>query len=39
MKTIISATLIIHAAGSAAFASVQPILGSITYENSNVMLE
>ncbi|SIQ44827.1 hypothetical protein SAMN05880561_1031, partial [Rhizobium sp. RU33A] len=30
MKTIISAALITLAAGSAAFASVQPIPGSIT---------
>ena len=39
MKTIISAALITLAAGSAAFASVQPIPGSITYENTNVQLE
>ncbi len=36
MKTIISAALISLAAGSAAFASVQPIPGSITYDNANV---
>ena len=39
MKTIISAALISLAAGSAAFASVQPIPGSITYDNANVQLE
>ncbi len=39
MKTIISAALLAIATGSAAFASVQPIPGSITYENSNAMLE
>eukprot|EP01032_Pedospumella_encystans_P024945 gene24945-28202_t len=31
--------LISFAAGTAAFASIQPIPGSITYDNSNVMLE
>ena len=39
MKTIISAALISLAAGSAAFAAVQPIPGSITYDNANVQLE
>ncbi|EKF59570.1 hypothetical protein QWE_10117 [Agrobacterium albertimagni AOL15] len=39
MKTIISAALISLAAGSAAFAAVQPIPGSITYDNPNVQLE
>ena len=39
MKTIISAALITLAAGSAAFASVQPIPGSITYDNANVQME
>ncbi|MBC2775966.1 hypothetical protein H6M51_24395, partial [Rhizobium sp. AQ_MP] len=39
MKTIISAALISIAAGSAAFAAVQPIPGSITYDNANVQLE
>ncbi len=39
MKTIISAALISLAAGSAAFASVQPIPGSITYDNAGVQLE
>jgi ribosome-interacting GTPase 1 len=39
MKTIISAALITLAAGSAAFAAVQPIPGSITYDNANVQLE
>ena len=39
MKTIISAALIALAAGTSAFASVQPIPGSITYDNANVQLE
>ncbi len=42
MKTILtalSATLISFAAGTAAFASVQPIPGSITYDDANVQLE
>ncbi|QEE43737.1 hypothetical protein FVA81_03710 (plasmid) [Rhizobium sp. WL3] len=39
MKTVISAALIALAAGTSAFAAVQPIPGSITYENANVMLE
>jgi ribosome-interacting GTPase 1 len=39
MKTIISAALITLVAGSAAFASVQPIPGSITYDNANVQME
>ena len=39
MKTIISAALISLVAGSAAFAAVQPIPGSITYDNPNVQLE
>jgi hypothetical protein len=39
MKTILSAALISIAAGSAAFAAVQPIPGSITYDNANVQLE
>lgn len=39
MKSIITAALISLVAGTAAFASVQPIPGSITYENANVMLE
>ena len=42
MKTILtalSAALISFATGTAAFASVQPIPGSITYDNSDVMLE
>lgn len=39
MKTIISAALIALAAGTSAFAAVQPIPGSITYDNANVMLE
>ena len=39
MKTILSAALIALAAGTSAFASVQPIPGSITYDNANVQLE
>ncbi|MFN3636676.1 MAG: hypothetical protein ACK4UZ_13190 [Rhizobium rhizophilum] len=39
MKTIISAALITLAAASASFAAVQPIPGSITYDNANVQLE
>ncbi|MFN3506046.1 MAG: hypothetical protein ACK4ZU_01115 [Allorhizobium sp.] len=39
MKTIISAALVSLVAGSAAFAAVQPIPGSITYDNPNVQLE
>ncbi|MGL3605193.1 hypothetical protein ACSV9I_01630 [Rhizobium sp. G187] len=39
MKTILSAALIALAAGSAAYANVQPIPGSITYDNANVHLE
>ncbi|MBX9470057.1 MAG: hypothetical protein KL839_20395 [Rhizobium sp.] len=39
MKTIISAALIAIAAGTSAFAAVQPIPGSITYDNANVQLE
>lgn len=39
MKTNVSAALMFLAAGSAAFATVQPIPGSITCENSNVTLE
>jgi hypothetical protein len=39
MKTVISSALIALAAGTSAFAAVQPIPGSITYENANVMLE
>ncbi|MDR7031316.1 ribosome-interacting GTPase 1, partial [Rhizobium rosettiformans] len=39
MKTIISAALISLAASSAAFAAVEPIPGSITYDNANVQLE
>ncbi len=39
MKTIISAALIALAAGTSAFAAVQPIPGSITYGNANVQLE
>ncbi|MBX9467401.1 MAG: hypothetical protein KL839_05990 [Rhizobium sp.] len=39
MKTIISAALIALAAGTSAFAAVQPIPGSITYDNANVQLE
>jgi len=38
MKTLISVALISIAAGSSAFAAVQPIPGSITYDG-NVMLE
>ena len=39
MKTIISAALISLAAGSAAFAAVQPSPGSITSDTANVQLE
>jgi ABC-type glycerol-3-phosphate transport system substrate-binding protein len=39
MKTIISAALIALAAGTSAFAAIQPIPGSITYDNANVQLE
>ncbi|QEE43192.1 hypothetical protein FVA81_00610 (plasmid) [Rhizobium sp. WL3] len=39
MKTIIYSALISLVAGSAAFASVQPIPGSITYGNTDVQLE
>ncbi|MDH4440994.1 MAG: hypothetical protein QE284_11475 [Rhizobium sp.] len=39
MKSIILAALTSLAAGSAALASVQPIPGSITYNNANVKLE
>ncbi|KQW26437.1 hypothetical protein ASE36_20920 [Rhizobium sp. Root274] len=39
MKAIISAALISLMTGSAAFASVAPIPGSITYGNANVQLE
>ncbi|QEE43473.1 hypothetical protein FVA81_02185 (plasmid) [Rhizobium sp. WL3] len=39
MKTIISAALVTFVASSAAFASVAPIPGSITYDNPNVQLE
>ncbi len=39
MKTILSAALISLAAGSAAFAAVQSIPGSITYDNAHVQLE
>ncbi|MDH4412247.1 MAG: hypothetical protein QE484_03005 [Rhizobium sp.] len=39
MKTILSAALIALAAGTSAFAAIQPIPGSITYDNANVQLE
>jgi ribosome-interacting GTPase 1 len=39
MKTLISAVVTSLIAGSAAFASVAPIPGSITYDNANVQLE
>lgn len=39
MKTIMSAALVSLVAGSAAFASIQPIPGSITYDGNNVQLE
>ncbi len=39
MKTILSAALIAVVAGSAALAEVQPIPGSITYNNPNVQLQ
>jgi ribosome-interacting GTPase 1 len=39
MKTIISAALIALAAGTSAFAAIQPIPGSITYDNAQVQLE
>lgn len=39
MKTIITAALFALVTGSATFAAVQPIPGSITYNNANVQLE
>lgn len=39
MKTLLAATLIALAAGSAAVAAVQPIPGSLTYNNANVRLQ
>lgn len=39
MKSLISAALLSLAAASAAFASVQPIPGSITYGNADIVLE
>ncbi len=39
MKTILSAALIAVVAGSAAFAEIQPIPGSLTYGNANVHLQ
>ncbi len=39
MKSLITAALLSLVTGSAAFASVQPIPGSITYDNAEVMLE
>ncbi|QEE43738.1 hypothetical protein FVA81_03715 (plasmid) [Rhizobium sp. WL3] len=39
MKSIITTALLSLVAGSAAFASVEPIPGSITYDNADVMLE
>jgi hypothetical protein len=39
MKSIITTALLSLVAGTAAFASVEPIPGSITYDNADVMLE
>jgi hypothetical protein len=39
MKSLITTALLSLVASSAAFASVQPIPGSITYDNATVMLE
>ncbi len=39
MKTFLIATLIAAATGSAGFADVQPIRGSITYDNAQIQLE